>query len=160
MAPNSSNFPNEYGRFRRVSANPKKVSPQWLEKFKAGGVEKAELFAEFLRANENVGAVETKMRVKKLSKVEAEKGRGWLDREGLLELHKQNEKVVDAIIAAKTAAGAFRPHPDCPHLKEKTLYHVLLHMSGAHCLHGQAIKSTISLQVSQPFFCRQTCFKM
>lgn len=94
-----------------------------MAKFNASPGDRAELFNQFIANQLSVQSTElvlTRVRRKKGADTQDMQ---WLDRDGLMDLHK-NEDVVDQIIKNKVKQKLTKPHPDCPHLKAKTLYYV------------------------------------
>jgi hypothetical protein len=112
------------------SQNPKRVSAEWLEKFNKSQADKLDLFKVFLEHEMSVEDTELTLKRSRRKRCSDTQDMGWLDRDGLMDLHKNKEDVVDAIIKAKTKQGLCKPHPDCPHVKSKMLYHVTVALPG------------------------------
>ena len=79
-----------------------------MEKYNRNGIDRLELFETFVRTGMNIPATEMSLKRTRRKRDTSTHDKGWLDRDGLLELHKNNTEVVDAIIKGKERLGRIR----------------------------------------------------
>jgi hypothetical protein len=95
-------------QFQRASINPKRVSADWVAKYKAGGQQRAQLFKLFLDKNGKVDDVEIELKHEKENKNKNTNNYGWRDRAAIMKLYDNDVDAVESVIDSKTRQGLFR----------------------------------------------------